>query len=835
MSNLIIKSKRTISNKKFDLEYFLDKYQKNVIFNKKLSDNKIDYEIKLTKEKIDSNYLQFLETRKKDQKNKSKINNIQNKTGLMNYLSSKNTNYKINLCKNIRMNFHFNILEKNIINISNPKYKIFCKGENKLLINNISDLPKKIKKSKVIMINFRQDKIVKKNIGTSSYDFKHVEIYIDLILWSLFNITEYGKININLGFTLEPNLRDLVLLMSQYCEISVYSLNYLLSIDSVSVFYSFFHFKNKKKLVNELIKIKQIIKESHGFLKMKNKKKLNIVSEMNKINYSIIKRYNYFSKLYDNINFTKDFALEIINYTLKVIIANNLKASDGIFNLIKNLNTNLITLPNNKQIKTYQKININRCFKIYNFLIKNKIKTVLQLGVNYGNISLYIFSALMQNKGNGVMVVPKQKTIWNNMGINMIKKNKLLSKVNTIFNFTNESLSKMLNNKSFDLIYISDWYNYDQTLLNIYYCIFILNKKGYLILDLKSTKNLILIRKLVTFIKEYFSDYLEEKEIKIKKLILFIKKKSIPNLTLKGGNKINQPVFVPLIEGLGNKIFLFAAAYALSRKRNSELIMGLYSSGHDKFGSNQIHYIFPNLRSNNRKLKHHLSFLKMLALDNTKTFIHNENIKVDISRISNKILMTGYYQGYLHFKEYHQELKKLLSIHPDIIKETNEKYGKIFSKNKILGVHIRHGDMYKMMINTNGYVKFPILKKQFYIDAFSKIKNIKDYKIVYFTDNAHNWIQENLLPLYKNSIVMKNNSADMDLYLMSQSDYLIASNSTLAYWAGILGKDKSVIAPKYLMNIGDSNNLKFDNKEYYPTSWIILDNMKTSIWKGELK
>lgn len=50
MSNLIIKSKKTISNKKFYLEYFLDKYQKNVIFNKKLSDNKIDYEIELTKD-----------------------------------------------------------------------------------------------------------------------------------------------------------------------------------------------------------------------------------------------------------------------------------------------------------------------------------------------------------------------------------------------------------------------------------------------------------------------------------------------------------------------------------------------------------------------------------------------------------------------------------------------------------------------------------------------------------------------------------------------------------------------------------------------------------------
>ena len=37
MSNLIIKSKRTINNKKFNIKYFLDKYQKNVIFNKEIS------------------------------------------------------------------------------------------------------------------------------------------------------------------------------------------------------------------------------------------------------------------------------------------------------------------------------------------------------------------------------------------------------------------------------------------------------------------------------------------------------------------------------------------------------------------------------------------------------------------------------------------------------------------------------------------------------------------------------------------------------------------------------------------------------------------------------
>ena len=141
--------------------------------------------------------------------------------------------------------------------------------------------------------------------------------------------------------------------------------------------------------------------------------------------------------------------------------------------------------------------------------------------------------------------------------------------------------------------------------------------------------------------------------------------------------------------------------------------------------------------------------------------------------------------------------------------------------------------MYKMMLESEGYVKFPILKKQYYIDSFNKIKNINKYKIIYFTDTGQKWIKDSLLPLYNNSILASENSHDEDLYLMSQCDYLICSNSTLSYWGGILGKEKTVIAPKYLMNIGDNNKLKFENKEYYPSNWIVLDNYKSSIWKFE--
>ena len=193
--------------------------------------------------------------------------------------------------------------------------------------------------------------------------------------------------------------------------------------------------------------------------------------------------------------------------------------------------------------------------------------------------------------------------------------------------------------------------------------------------------------------------------------------------------------------------------------------------------------------------------------------------------------MTGYFQGYKFFKNHLNELKKVLTFNKDIIDNIKDEYKDLIFKNKTIGVHIRHGDMYKMLKNSEGYVKFPILRKSYYIDAFKKIKNISEYNILFFTDTASKWIKEHLLLLHNKSYLIKDNSTDEDLYLMSQCDYLICSNSTLSYWGGILGKKKVVIAPKYLMNIGGKNELKFDNKEYYPPNWIILNNMKTSIWK----
>ena len=278
-------------------------------------------------------------------------------------------------------------------------------------------------------------------------------------------------------------------------------------------------------------------------------------------------------------------------------------------------------------------------------------------------------------------------------------------------------------------------------------------------------------------------------------------------------------------------MFIFAAAYSLSKKIGLPLKMGLYNSGHDKFGSNQIHYIFPSLRNDKRILKHYISFLKDITKNNTKINIYNENDKQPNKEQT--ILMTGYFQNFSFFKDNINEIKDIFTFNDDIINNINTDHIKLLKECKTIGIHIRHGDMLRMMLQSNGYVKFPILKKKYYIDCLEKIKNLKNYKILFFTDTAHSWINRSFIPHYKNSFLIENNKNDEDLYLMSQCDYLIISNSTLSYWAGIIGKTKKVFAPKYVMNIGGKNKLKFKNIDYYPNNWNIIDNFKTSIWKLE--
>ena len=812
------------------LNNILNKYQ-TIFYRIDLDTIRSKYKIEVKEVKYDNMYLKFIKLRGIDNKIDNKIKNM-NQTSLWYMNNNKNLNYKFSICKIIR-NIYFKNLEKGDIIIINNKKKIIEKSWcDRYMVDNPEELPVKIKKKDLIIISFRKVEILKKYTGTIYFDYKHVEYYIKLLIWSLKNLKKNGKISFQFGLSMEPAVRDLLILVNHYCESFIFSLNYFYGLDSLSSSIIFYNFRSVDKLINELVYINKIKKRSHSIL-IKTAESIKVEDKLNKLNIFLINRYINFSKWYDSVSFNEKYQKKIIDFSLNTIIYNSIKPTDNLFNLIKDIKQKVVILPNKDKIKIPYQLSISRGLKLYNFISKNKINSCLQLGINYGNLVLYIISSLKQNNGKITLIVPKQKTEWNNIGINKMKRNKLYKNVNRIFDdeTTNVSLSKLINMKNkYDMIYINDWYKSGYSMLNIYYSILLLNKNGYLILDISHKQDEIAIKNNLFGLKNIFGHLVKEinpKKIGLSKTLkVYVKNDN--NRKLEGGGN-NNYIYVPLIEGLGNKMFIFAAAFSLSKKINSKIIMGLYSSGHDKFGGNSIHYIFPDLRNQDRKLKHYISFLKNVSLNkDIKLFNENDNKEPK----GGSILMTGYFQGYYYFKKYINELKLIYNFNNNIIDNIKLKYKDLYNVNKIIAVHVRHGDMYKMMLNSDGYVKHPIMKKEYYIDAFSKIKDISSYKIIYLTDTAQKWISDNLISLYNGSLISENELPDEDLYLMSQSDYLICSNSTLSYWGGILGKNKKVIAPKYYMNIGGNKKLKFDNIEYYPPEWIIIDNLKTSIWKN---
>ena len=75
-------------------------------------------------------------------------------------------------------------------------------------------------KKKLIIINFRKVEILK-NFQNYSFCFKHLEFTL-VTIWSLNNINENGYITLYIGLTIEPGLRDLVILLCHYAGILLF-------------------------------------------------------------------------------------------------------------------------------------------------------------------------------------------------------------------------------------------------------------------------------------------------------------------------------------------------------------------------------------------------------------------------------------------------------------------------------------------------------------------------------------------------------------------------------------------------------------------------------------
>jgi hypothetical protein len=167
--------------------------------------------------------------------------------------------------------------------------------------------------------------------------------------------------------------------------------------------------------------------------------------------------------------------------------------------------------------------------------------------------------------------------------------------------------------------------------------------------------------------------------------------------------------------------------------------------------------------------------------------------------------LDGYFQSEKYFPNYREKLNKVFCF-PDNIKE---KINKSFAKlnKKVLGIHIRLGDFYK--VHTN--VHF-VCTKNYYTNALKKF-NLDEYVVIVTTDEPENF--QSYLPI-NNYILCNSKNEIEDLYLLSQCDDLIISNSTFSWWGAYLGKAKKrvCVPEKWFASDGPK-----DYQDIYNESW----------------
>ena len=141
----------------------------------------------------------------------------------------------------------------------------------------------------------------------------------------------------------------------------------------------------------------------------------------------------------------------------------------------------------------------------------------------------------------------------------------------------------------------------------------------------------------------------------------------------------------------------------------------------------------------------------------------------------------SYFYGYWQ-KDFKKRLHKLdLTLRPEYMTPQLKKISEQMKRNESVAVHVRRSDYVKL-----GHA----LDKEYYNYNIKKFGNMMFY---IFSDDL-DWCFKNIEAPRRLFMAHKDYE---DLYLMSQCDHLIMSNSTFSYWAFILGQHKTLTAPTY--------------------------------------
>jgi hypothetical protein len=203
---------------------------------------------------------------------------------------------------------------------------------------------------------------------------------------------------------------------------------------------------------------------------------------------------------------------------------------------------------------------------------------------------------------------------------------------------------------------------------------------------------------------------------------------------------------------------------------------------------------------------------------NKTNYIEKDHINqvADISNIQDWTEVDGYFQSQEYFLANRDNIIKWFTPRSKYLKRLD------FLENSLIGinrqvccVHIRRGD-YKT-IKYAGKEEGWALPVEYYNRAIAQVNN--DVNLTIFITDDPQWVDTHF-SWVKPRFITKEETAVVDMFLMTKCRYNIIANSTFSWWGAWLNEkpDKVVIAPKYFLGWAERKwspiGIKVSNWQY---------------------
>ena len=285
-------------------------------------------------------------------------------------------------------------------------------------------------------------------------------------------------------------------------------------------------------------------------------------------------------------------------------------------------------------------------------------------------------------------------------------------------------------------------------------------------------------------------------------------------------------VVVPLIGGLGNQMFQYAAARAVALRTGSDVKLELSWFGTDP---NRHYALEPfaisatTMRSGKQEAPKYdlvsriVRRLPIARRQNGLPVFKEASFRydADIEQARAPVFLDGYFQSEKYFSDYREQIAADFKLRNSPLPQTTEVLNQI-SHTDAICLHIRRGDY---VTNKAANAHHGTCSLDYYEAGLGRVAEglTRPHCFVFSDDPV--WARENFAPKIPVTFVdiHATHQAHEDLRLMAACQRYVIANSSLSWWGAWLGShgNKKVVAPAQWFQKRD-----IDTSDLVPSSWI---------------